>query len=96
MIKLSNGDLWVTASTPLDSATKSKLEDLGGRVKYIVGLDAVHNLYLRECILVIVLITEIHYLLQLNSRQLILMRNSLESLSIYLNPTSRDLSLTEV
>lgn len=48
MIKLSNGDLWVTASTPLDSATKSKLEDLGGRVKYIVGLDAVHNLYLPE------------------------------------------------
>ena len=48
VIKLSNGDLWVAASTPLDTDTKSKLEDLGGKVKYIIGLDAVHNLYLRN------------------------------------------------
>ncbi|PAV20659.1 hypothetical protein PNOK_0328600 [Pyrrhoderma noxium] len=48
VIKLSNGDLWVAASTPLDADTKSKLEGLGGKVKYIIGLDAVHNLYLPE------------------------------------------------
>ncbi|KAL5498480.1 hypothetical protein ACEPAH_1833 [Sanghuangporus vaninii] len=47
-IKLSNGDLWVLASTPLDSMTKAKLDELGGRVKYIVGADAVHNLFLPE------------------------------------------------
>ncbi|KAH7917921.1 hypothetical protein BV22DRAFT_1025496, partial [Leucogyrophana mollusca] len=35
------------ASTPLNSETKSKLNDLG-EVKYIVGADAVHYLYLAE------------------------------------------------
>ncbi|OCB83911.1 hypothetical protein A7U60_g9117 [Sanghuangporus baumii] len=47
-IKLSNGDLWVLASTPLNSMTKAKLDELGGRVKYVVGADAVHNLFLPE------------------------------------------------
>nr|AXF50747.1 PGM-like protein [Inonotus obliquus] len=47
-IKLSNGDLWVLASTPLDSLTRAKLDELGGRVKYIIGADAVHNLFLPE------------------------------------------------
>ncbi|ESK96306.1 hypothetical protein Moror_7092 [Moniliophthora roreri MCA 2997] len=46
-IKLSNGDLWVLASTPLDSETKDKLDQLGP-VKYIIGADAVHNLYLAD------------------------------------------------
>ena len=53
VIKLSNGDLWVAASTPLDADTKSKLEDLGGKVKYIIGLDAVHNLYLRKGVIIL-------------------------------------------
>ena len=44
-IKLSSGDVWVLASTPLCDATKTKLDELGP-VKYIVGGDAVHHLYL--------------------------------------------------
>ncbi|EPQ53608.1 hypothetical protein GLOTRDRAFT_78633 [Gloeophyllum trabeum ATCC 11539] len=46
-IKLASGDVWVLASTPLNDATKSKLQELGP-VKYIVGADAVHTLYLGE------------------------------------------------
>jgi hypothetical protein len=46
-VKLSDGNVWVLASTPLDSETKSKLSELG-LVKYIVGPDLVHNLYLCE------------------------------------------------
>ncbi|KAI0654936.1 hypothetical protein C8Q70DRAFT_1058112 [Cubamyces menziesii] len=38
-VKLSNGDVWVLASTPLDEATKAKLGELGP-VKWIVGADA--------------------------------------------------------
>ncbi|EKM56514.1 uncharacterized protein PHACADRAFT_160039 [Phanerochaete carnosa HHB-10118-sp] len=46
-IKLSSGDVWVLASTPLNDATKSKLSELGP-VKYIVSADAVHHLFLGE------------------------------------------------
>ncbi|KAI5119744.1 hypothetical protein M0805_004076 [Coniferiporia weirii] len=45
VVKLANNDLWVLASTPLDEQTKAKLEELGGRVKYIIGADSVHTLY---------------------------------------------------
>ncbi|PAV19028.1 hypothetical protein PNOK_0587200 [Pyrrhoderma noxium] len=47
-IKLANGDLWVVVSTPLDTETRAKIDELGGQVKYIVGINAVHNLYLSE------------------------------------------------
>ncbi|PPQ87570.1 hypothetical protein CVT25_005826 [Psilocybe cyanescens] len=46
-IQLGNGGVWVLASTPLDTETKSKLEELGP-VKYIIGADAVHHLFLSE------------------------------------------------
>ncbi|KAF8595153.1 hypothetical protein BDV93DRAFT_501488 [Ceratobasidium sp. AG-I] len=46
-VKLQSGDVWVLASTPLNDATKSKLNELG-TVKYICGADAVHHLYLAE------------------------------------------------
>ncbi|KLO12377.1 hypothetical protein SCHPADRAFT_941286 [Schizopora paradoxa] len=46
-VKLADGGVWLLASTPLTDATKKKLEELGD-VKYIVGPDAVHNLYLPE------------------------------------------------
>lgn len=48
IVKLSSGDLWVLASTPLDNETKTKIGELGGQVKYIVGVDAEHTLYLRK------------------------------------------------
>lgn len=44
-IKLSNGDVWVMASTPLDEPTKETLASMG-TVKYIIGADSVHHLYL--------------------------------------------------
>ncbi|PPQ65115.1 hypothetical protein CVT24_003006 [Panaeolus cyanescens] len=46
-VQLKGGDLWVLASTPLDTETKSKLDELGA-VKYIIGADAVHHLYLTD------------------------------------------------
>jgi len=46
-VKLSDGGVWVLASTPLDDDTKGKLNELGP-VKYIIGADAVHHLYLGE------------------------------------------------
>ncbi|TFK41499.1 hypothetical protein BDQ12DRAFT_599583 [Crucibulum laeve] len=46
-IQLNNGGVWVLASTPLDTETKSKLEELGP-VKYIVGADAVHHMFLGQ------------------------------------------------
>ncbi|PPQ73721.1 LOW QUALITY PROTEIN: hypothetical protein CVT26_010852 [Gymnopilus dilepis] len=46
-IKLQDGGVWVLASTPLDAETKSKLQELGP-VKYIVGADSVHHLFLSE------------------------------------------------
>lgn len=44
-VKLSNGDVWVMASTPLDEPTKETLARMG-TVKYIIGADSVHHLYL--------------------------------------------------
>ncbi|TFK28562.1 hypothetical protein FA15DRAFT_753462 [Coprinopsis marcescibilis] len=46
-VKLSNGGVWVLASTKLCPETKTTLEKLGP-VEYIVGADAVHHLFLRE------------------------------------------------
>ncbi|KAI0075942.1 hypothetical protein K474DRAFT_1663574 [Panus rudis PR-1116 ss-1] len=46
-IKLSSGGLWVLASTPLNDVTKAKLAELG-EVKWIVGADAVHYMFLNE------------------------------------------------
>ncbi|GLB39061.1 hypothetical protein LshimejAT787_0602230 [Lyophyllum shimeji] len=46
-IKMKNGGVWVLASTPLEPETKAKLDELGG-VKYIVGADAVHHLFLGD------------------------------------------------
>ncbi|KAF8217781.1 hypothetical protein K438DRAFT_1925147 [Mycena galopus ATCC 62051] len=46
-IKLSNGGVWVIASTPLSDDTKAKLDELGP-VEYIIGVNSVHNLYLGE------------------------------------------------
>lgn len=46
-IKLASGDVWVLASTPLNDVTKAKLNELGP-VKFIVGADAVHHMFLTE------------------------------------------------
>jgi len=46
-IKLPDGGVWVLASTPLNDETKKKINELGP-VKYIIGPDAVHHLYLGE------------------------------------------------
>jgi len=46
-IKLQNGDVWVLASTPLNDVTKDKLAELGP-VKWIIGADAVHYMFLSE------------------------------------------------
>ncbi|TFY81170.1 hypothetical protein EWM64_g2841 [Hericium alpestre] len=46
-IKLQNGDVWVLASTPLCQATKDTLAKLGP-VKYLIGADSVHHLFLGE------------------------------------------------
>ncbi|QRV73494.1 hypothetical protein RhiJN_01508 [Ceratobasidium sp. AG-Ba] len=46
-VKLESGDVWLLASTPADDATKTKLSEIGP-VKYIIGADAVHHLYLNE------------------------------------------------
>jgi hypothetical protein len=44
---LRDGGVWVLASTPLDDETKGALDAMGP-VRYIVGADAVHHLYLGE------------------------------------------------
>ncbi|KAI1788068.1 hypothetical protein LXA43DRAFT_668296 [Ganoderma leucocontextum] len=46
-IKLSNGDVWVIASSPMDDTVKQKLNELGP-VKWTIGPDAVHHLFLGE------------------------------------------------
>jgi hypothetical protein len=48
-IKLSSGDVWVVASTPLSNETKTAVEKLGP-VKYIVAADADHHIFLSEWI----------------------------------------------
>ncbi|TEB29991.1 hypothetical protein FA13DRAFT_1734342 [Coprinellus micaceus] len=46
-ITLKDGGVWVLASTPLDEETKETLQKLGP-VRYIVGADAVHYLFLDQ------------------------------------------------
>jgi len=46
-VRLSNGGVWVFASTPLTPETKAKLDEIGP-VKYILGPNAVHNLFLGD------------------------------------------------
>ncbi|KAL0955753.1 hypothetical protein HGRIS_001968 [Hohenbuehelia grisea] len=46
-IKLSTGDVWVLASTPLTKDTKETIDKLGP-VKWIMAADAVHHLFLSE------------------------------------------------
>lgn len=46
-IKLSSGDVWVIASTPLNDETKAAVEKLG-TVKYILAADADHHFFLCE------------------------------------------------
>ncbi|KAF4581266.1 hypothetical protein EYR40_002852 [Pleurotus pulmonarius] len=46
-VKLSTGDVWVLASTPLTDDTKETIDKLGP-VKWIMGADAVHHLFLAE------------------------------------------------
>jgi len=46
-VKLKDGSLWVLASTPLNDVTQAKLQELGP-VKWIIGADAVHYLFLGE------------------------------------------------
>ncbi|TFK41494.1 hypothetical protein BDQ12DRAFT_678086 [Crucibulum laeve] len=45
-VKLSNG-VWVLASTPLTEDTKTTIDKLGP-VKWIMGADAIHHLFLAE------------------------------------------------
>ncbi|KAJ7098312.1 hypothetical protein C8R44DRAFT_717030 [Mycena epipterygia] len=46
-IKMTNGGVWVLASTALNPETKAKINELGP-VQYIIGADAVHHLFLGE------------------------------------------------
>jgi len=46
-IRLRDGGVWVLASTPLDEQTKTKIDELG-EVRYLIGPDAVHYLYLGD------------------------------------------------
>jgi hypothetical protein len=46
-IKLSSGDVWVVASTPISDETKAAIEKLGA-VKYILAADADHHFFLSE------------------------------------------------
>lgn len=47
-IKLSNGGVWVLASTTLDEPTRKVIDELGP-VQYLVGADSVHYLFLGKC-----------------------------------------------
>ncbi|KAJ7303519.1 hypothetical protein DFH08DRAFT_903938 [Mycena albidolilacea] len=46
-VKLASGGVWVVASTPLSPETKAKLDALGP-VEYIIGINAMHNMFLGE------------------------------------------------
>ncbi|KAF8489727.1 hypothetical protein F5888DRAFT_1155302 [Russula emetica] len=46
-IRLASGDVWVLASTPLTAETKTTIDRLGP-VKFVVGPNAVHHLFLAE------------------------------------------------
>lgn len=44
-IKLSNGGVWVLASTTLDEPTRKVIDELGP-VHYLIGADSVHYMFL--------------------------------------------------
>ncbi|KAJ7154726.1 hypothetical protein C8R46DRAFT_442630 [Mycena filopes] len=46
-IRLSTGDVWVLASTPLTPLTKAAIDRLGP-VRWIMGADAVHHMFLSQ------------------------------------------------
>ncbi|KAJ7758943.1 hypothetical protein DFH07DRAFT_958082 [Mycena maculata] len=46
-IRLSTGDVWVLSSTPLTHDTKAAIDKLGP-VKWIMGPDAVHHMFLGQ------------------------------------------------
>ncbi|KAJ7885165.1 hypothetical protein B0H14DRAFT_3739403, partial [Mycena olivaceomarginata] len=46
-VKLTNGGVWVLASTALNPETKAKIDEMGP-VQYIISADAVHHLFLGE------------------------------------------------
>ncbi|KAJ7253685.1 hypothetical protein B0H12DRAFT_1116186 [Mycena haematopus] len=46
-VRLSTGDVWVLASTPLTPDTKAAIDKLGP-VKWIMGADAVHHMFLGQ------------------------------------------------
>ncbi|KAF8886143.1 hypothetical protein BD779DRAFT_1531145 [Infundibulicybe gibba] len=46
-VKLRDGGVWVLASTPLNDETKKTLDRMGP-VKYIIGADAEHTMFLGE------------------------------------------------
>ncbi|KAF5352164.1 hypothetical protein D9758_009196 [Tetrapyrgos nigripes] len=46
-VKLSSGDVWVHASTPLDTETKEAIDKLGP-VKYILNSSLAHHWYLSD------------------------------------------------
>ncbi|KAF8341911.1 hypothetical protein F5887DRAFT_975605 [Amanita rubescens] len=46
-IKMKDGGVWVLASTPLNGETREKLDQLGP-VRYIIGADSVHRMFLSE------------------------------------------------
>jgi len=46
-IRLTSGDVWVLASTPLTTETKATIDRLGP-VKFVVGPSSVHHLFLAE------------------------------------------------
>jgi hypothetical protein len=51
-IRLGSGDVWVLASTPLTAETKATIDRLGP-VKFVVGPNAVHHLFLGRSVVVI-------------------------------------------
>ncbi|KAJ6572027.1 hypothetical protein B0H19DRAFT_988725 [Mycena capillaripes] len=46
-VRLSTGDVWVLASTPLTPDTKTSIDKLGP-VKWIMGADAMHHMFLGQ------------------------------------------------
>jgi hypothetical protein len=44
-IRLTSGDVWVLASTPLTAETKATIDRLGP-VKFVIGPSSVHHLFL--------------------------------------------------
>ncbi|KAF9069487.1 hypothetical protein BDP27DRAFT_1420942 [Rhodocollybia butyracea] len=46
-VKLSTGDVWILASTPLTEDTKSTIDTLG-TVKWIISPDIVHHIFLSQ------------------------------------------------